>query len=185
VFTLDTLGLAFLTHGRQPLDSQVLDLSRAVGFFAHHVPVVLSAPTEADSLAILRSTQRTLATGIDDGLLLTLVRRLRHFDDAAQRQRYEIDSPFSFSYLANTEALNSPTMDSAILREQPDMLAGLDPSLQQTQMPFVGAIVAKHIGNQLQLTIIGLTGRVSPDLMEQWLSVWSETLYALLPSPST
>ncbi|KAJ1912435.1 hypothetical protein IWQ60_009667, partial [Tieghemiomyces parasiticus] len=180
VFTLDTLGLAFLTHGRQPLDSQVLDLSRTVGFFSHHVPVVLSAPIEADSLAILRSTQRTLATGIDGGLLLTLVRRLRHFDDAAQRQRYEIDPPFSFSYLANTEALNSPTMDSAVLREQPDMLAGLDPSLQQTQMPFVGAIVAKHIGNQLQLNIVCQGGQTLFRMMEQWLGAWNDSLIALV-----
>ncbi|KAJ1911368.1 hypothetical protein IWQ60_010167 [Tieghemiomyces parasiticus] len=125
VFYFNVMGPVFMTHGRQPVGDTAFDLSRAVGFFAHYIPVVLDAPRAASFRATLRHPQETLGAGIENGVKLTLVRYLRDLTDPAQRRPYEIDSFFGFSHLAPTEASVPSDGNQPLLQALTDIMVEL------------------------------------------------------------
>ncbi|KAJ1912161.1 hypothetical protein IWQ60_009780, partial [Tieghemiomyces parasiticus] len=182
VFHFDVMGLAFMTHGRQPVGDTAFDLSRTMGFFAHYVPVVLDAPRVAGFRTTLRHTQETLGTGIEDGVKLTLVRYLRDFIDPAQRRPYEIDPFFGFSYLAPTEASVPSDGNQPLLQELTNVMAELR-ALHTVDLPRPFELAVTHEGDRLDLLVIGQKNKGIPPMMQRLLSVWSETLRQMVATP--
>ncbi|KAJ1920189.1 hypothetical protein IWQ60_007065, partial [Tieghemiomyces parasiticus] len=182
VFHFNVMGLAFMTHGRQPVGDTAFDLSRAMGFFAHYVPVVLDAPRAAGFRATLRHTQETLGTGIDDGVKLTLVRYLRDFTESSQRRPYEIDPFFGFSYLAPTEASVPSDGNQPLLQELTNVMAELR-ALRAVDLPRPFELAVTHEGDRLDLLVIGQRNKGIPPIIQRLLSVWSETLRQMVVTP--
>ncbi|KAJ1912339.1 hypothetical protein IWQ60_009711, partial [Tieghemiomyces parasiticus] len=175
VFHFDVMGLAFMTHGRQPVGDAAFDLSRTVGFFAHYVPVVLDAPRAAGFRTTLHHTQKMLETGIEDGVKLTLVRYLRDFTDPTQRRPYEIDPFFGFSYLAPTEASVPSDGNQPLLQELADVMTELR-AHRAVDLPRPFELAVTHEGDRLDLLVIGQRNQGIPLMMQRLLDVWSETL---------
>ncbi|KAJ1907501.1 hypothetical protein IWQ60_011851, partial [Tieghemiomyces parasiticus] len=182
VFHFEVMGLAFMTHGRQPVGNTAFDLSRTMGFFAHYVPVVLDAPCAAGFRTTLRRTQETLGTGIEDGVKLILVRYLRDFTDPTQRRPYEIDPLFGFSYLAPTEASMPSDGNQSLLQELTNVMAELR-ALRTVNLPRPFELAVTHEGDRLDLLVIGQRNRGIPPMMQRLLDVWSETLRQMVVTP--
>ncbi|KAJ1922829.1 hypothetical protein IWQ60_006277, partial [Tieghemiomyces parasiticus] len=184
VFHFNVMGLAFMTHGRQPVGDTAFDLSRTMGFFAHYVPVVLDVPRAAGFRTTLLHTQETLGTGIEDGVKLTLVRYLRDFTDSSQRRPYEVDPYFGFSYLAPTEASVPSDGNQPLLQEQPDAMTELRAHRADTSpRPFELAVT--HEGDRLNLLVIGQKDMVIPPIIQRLLGVWSETVRQMVETPDS
>ncbi|KAJ1908163.1 hypothetical protein IWQ60_011734 [Tieghemiomyces parasiticus] len=184
VFHFDVMGLAFMTHGRQPVGDTAFDLSRTMGFFAHYVPVVLHSPRAAGFRTTLRHTQETLGTGIEDGVKLALVRYLRDFTDPTHRRPYEIDPFFGFSYLAPTEASVPSDGNQPLLQEQPDAMTELRAHRADTS-PHPFELAVTHEGDRLNLLVIGQKDMVIPPMMQRLLSVWSENVRQVIETPNS
>ncbi|KAJ1904685.1 hypothetical protein IWQ60_012412, partial [Tieghemiomyces parasiticus] len=184
VFHFNVMGLAFMTHGRQPVGDTVFDLSRTAGFFAHYVPVVLDAPRAAGFRTTLRHTQETLGTGIEDGVKLTLVRYLRDFTESSQRRPYEIDPLFGFSYLAPTEASAPSDGNQPLLQELTDVMTELRAHRADTS-PHPFELAVTHEGDRLDLLVIGQGNQGIPPMVQRLLSVWSETLRQMVETPDS
>ncbi|KAJ1906947.1 hypothetical protein IWQ60_011966 [Tieghemiomyces parasiticus] len=174
VFALDTMGLAFVTHGRQPVGDVALDVSSTMGFFAHHVPVVITAHGRDGYLQTLRCAQQTLSTGIQDGLRLTLARYLRVFTDPAQQRPFQIDPPFLFSYLAQTQLTADGQGRQDLLQEQQNVVEVLRPYL--VDLPFPFKVTVSHDSNRLKLTVMGRRSGGYSALVERLLVAWTDAL---------
>ncbi|KAJ1912647.1 putative 26S proteasome subunit yta6 [Tieghemiomyces parasiticus] len=174
VFRFNVMGLAFMTHGRQPVGDTAFDLSRTMGFFAHYVPVVLDTPRAAGFRTTLRHTQETLGTGIEDGVKLTLVRYLRDFTDPTQRRPYEIDPFFGFSYLAPTKDFITSNGSQPLLQEQPDAMTELRAHRADTS-PHPFELAVTHAGDRLDLLVIGQRNKGIPPKMQRLLTAMDES----------
>ncbi|KAJ1912014.1 hypothetical protein IWQ60_009865, partial [Tieghemiomyces parasiticus] len=185
-FRLDTLGLAFVTHGRQPFDGGDVDVSRTLGFFAHQVPVVVTSPGPAKLTVTLNNVRPALATGVDNGQRLMLVKNLREFADPAQRLPFDISPQVSFTYLADTglstaSVADSPTFQvDQLFQTMPEMVEALSEVRAGIGSMYPVNVGARSLDGQLHLTVDCDLTRVPPTTAARVLDNWHRGLLEVI-----
>ncbi|KAJ1914849.1 hypothetical protein IWQ60_008652, partial [Tieghemiomyces parasiticus] len=175
IFELEVLGLDFITHGRQPLGSEPLDVTRTVGYFAHNIPLAIIASTGLDQAASLQEVQRQLPGLLRDGPQLALVNSLHEFQDPVLREKFNVQPQISFSYLAQLTA-SSATQESGLFTKRPDLHQALRRVQSVNRSPYAMDITVQHKEGGLQLMIHYRADILPRSKVERFLAKWKKDL---------
>ncbi|KAJ1913842.1 hypothetical protein IWQ60_009052, partial [Tieghemiomyces parasiticus] len=179
VFGLDVLGLDFMTHGRQPTGPASPDVTRTVGYFAHNIPMVISASTGLDSDTALQVIRRQLPGLLREGPQLALVRHLHEFQDPTLRERFNIRPQIGFSYLAQLAAC-AAAQEPGLFSERFEIHKELSAIQAVNRSAYTAFVTARHVADSLYLEIIRREDLLPHLTAELFLTTLREALLSFL-----